>query len=297
MIRSGGEHFWKRDNGGHLFRDLPPGVAERAIAEHVERYLKLARQRRHVIDRPVQTPEDLYLVDADDDTVFEIVGLRLRGHPLAVLGAVRFPRHVNASVTYGRAALSAFFSTPPAPTATTEAMPPHGAIELFLPRMRETIPEMVERLRRDRPPHGVHVDVSLIDLAFDLRFVNPSAIPLNVKVEEPQRRLFRTTRGHLLSGISVGFYRTVQKGLQFVTLTDAFQHRPGNEHLLPTLALNRRILVMEARAGRESSLDATDTLTFHPSTANPKHILGWAYDDLEQPGQPPAFEDVAVDQL
>lgn len=295
---SGKEQYWRRSagpNGGGLFPELPPGVAERAIAEHVERYLMLARERRTTIDRPTSVPEDLYLVDADDSTILEIVGLRLRGHPLALLGAVRFPRHRNAPTLYGRPSLADFFTKPTVQAGVAEAASPQGAIELFLPQMGETIPEMVERLRRHPPGPGVQVDVALVELAFDLRFLNPSAVPGSEQVDEPQRLLFRTTRGHLLSGFSVGFQRTRNRGLQLVTVTDAFQHRPGGQHLLPTLALNRRVLVMEAMVGPDGESNGANTLAFHPSTANPRHILGWAYDDLDPEGVAHSGKDLAFD--
>lgn len=280
------EHHWDRagERGAGLFPELPSGTLARATAEHVERYLKLARQRRKGPRPGADVPEDLYLVDETETELREIVGLRLRGHPLAMLGAVRFPRHVDAPVPHGRPSIAFFFSEPPVREVPGEGMLPPGIVEVFLPHVDETIPEMVERLRADPAAPGVRIDVDVVDFAFDLRFMNPSAVPGHGAVPEaPKRRLFRTIYGHVLSGISVGFFQSLGKGLRFVTVADAMQHRPGSSNALPTLALNRRALAVETLAQPlAEAADAARTLSFHPSTANPQHILGWAFDAVHK---------------
>lgn len=279
------EHLWERSasRGAGLFPDLPAGTVARATAEHVERFLRLRRQRGYQPTASPQAPEDLYLVDENDSSLREIVGFRLRGHPLAMLGAVRFPRHVASFAKHGRPSLAFFFSKPPTQVGAEDAAPPQGMLEVYLPHVDETIPDMVERLRRDPSRRGVYVDVDLVDFAFDLRFVNPSAIPQHgLQANAPERRLFRTTYGHVLSGLSVGLYKTLRKGLQFVTLTDAMQHRPSGDDMLPTLAFNRGALAMEAPVGPEGRSDAAETLAFHPSAATPMHLFGWTYDHVRQ---------------
>ena len=269
------EHHWEgREN--ELFPRLPKGVGTRAAIAHVGHFLELARQRRSEQERGGDVPEELYLVDSDDSSIREVIGIRLAGQPLAMLGAVRFPRHAASPVAHGRPALAFFFSKPPSRLPTQKAAPPQGVIEVFFPYVDEPIPDMMQRLRRSPSLTGVHVDTSLVDYAFDLRFRNPSAIPKQgVSPEAPEHRVFRTTHGHVLSGVSVGLHKTLRKDLQFVTLTDVMQHTPQADYFLPTLALNRQLLAIETSAGLGKEGDAWKTLAFHPATARPTHLLGW----------------------
>jgi hypothetical protein len=269
------------EEANDIFPEAEIGAAAGAHVDHVRRYLWLQHRRRSGVKDDDQRLEDLYLVDVNRNAVREIIGFKMRGHPMVVLGAINFPSHAQSPVAHGRPSLAWFLSKPTAPTpqALQGVAPPPGVLEVFLPLLDETVPQMIDRIRANPAERGVHIDVDLVDFAFDLRFMNPSIIPRQgAQAENPERRVFRTTAGHVLSGLSTGLYKSLRKGLGFVTLTDAMQHRKDDSVHLPTLAINRSVLAVETLAEAQGGGPGPRNLFFHPVAANPAHLFGPAYE-------------------
>lgn len=257
-----------------------PDPSARAGARHLARYFELLRERRD--QGAGDTPEDLYLVDDTDRAIREVVGFRMRGHPLALFGAFVFPRHRRSAVPHGRPSLAPFLSNPPRTVGYCDDPTPPGHMTIFLPEVEETVPAFMERLR-ERGGTGIHVDANVIDVAFDLRFENPSEIRQHSHgVARPSRSVFRTLAGHVISGMSVGLYQTLHKDDRFVILTDAVQHRASSDVALPTLAVNRSILALQSVLSDEDRNELVhSTLAFHPSTATEEHLLGRAFESSD----------------
>src|SRR5690606_2241860 len=75
----------------------------------------------------------------------------------------------------GRPSLTSFFSRPPRVIGYSVDSVPPGHTMLFLPHVAETIPTFMERLREEGGS-PVELDAAVVDVAFDLRFRNPSEI-------------------------------------------------------------------------------------------------------------------------
>ncbi len=260
----------------------PPDVeqaGERA-REHLARYLD-ALHANSANGSDTRTPETLYFVDGAPEALREVVGFRMRGHPRALMGAFILPRHHRSPVANGRPSLASFLSKPPRSVGYAVEPTAPGHITIFLPGLSESIPAFMERLREEGGS-GIHVDASVIDIAFDLRLSNPSEIRSHSHaVAKPARSVFRTIGGHVISGVSVGLQQTLHKDDRFIALASAVQHRPSGDVPLPTLAVNRSILALQSPLSEGESHDAVrSTLAFHPDTASDEHILGACYEDI-----------------
>ena len=247
---------------------------------HLRRYLAALEVNRRAGSDPV-TPESLYFVDGVEDALREIVGFRMRGHARALMGAFILPRHHRSTVPNGRPSLASFLSRPPRSIGYAVDPTAPGHITIFLPGVTESIPAFMERLRTDGGS-AINVDASVIDIAFDLRFANPSEIRKHSHaVARPVRSVFRTIGGHVVSGVSVGLQQTLHKEDRFIALASAVQHRPSGDIRLPTLAVNRSILALQSPLSDEDIGDAVrSTLAFHPDTASDEHLLGPCYEEL-----------------
>ena len=250
----------------------------RGAVNHLSRYLT-ALDRRAREGGPEFTPGSLYRVDGAEQAVREVVGFRLRGHPLALMGAFIFPRHTRSPSPDGRPSLASFLSRPPRTVGYAVDPVPPGHTTIFLPRGTESIPAFMARLREQGGVPTI-VDTSVIDVAFDLRFANPSEIRRHAyRGARAGRSVFRTIAGHVLSGLSVGLSQTLHTGDRFITLADAIQHRPDGDVRLPTIAVNRSIIALQSRLPDGEPEDAVRaTLAFHPTTARREHLFGALYD-------------------
>lgn len=255
--------------------------AVRAALEHFRRYLALldnggadsATESRYA-------PEDLYLVDSLPHEIIELIGFRIRGHPFAMLGAFRLPKHARASAPNGRASLAQFLSAPPRDLSVDGVSMPPGNIPIYLPRLAETISDFMARVRVGDVGDPIQVDTSLIDIAFDLRLADPSEITHFTQADVvPQRRVARTRSGHVLSGTTKGLRRTLHRDVRFFEITEAWQHRNARVTRLPTVTLNRRFVTLtRPLSDLPGRVDATANLAFHPGTASQKHLLGEVFD-------------------
>ncbi|MGK7313245.1 MAG: hypothetical protein ACN0LA_13505 [Candidatus Longimicrobiales bacterium M2_2A_002] len=258
----------------------PVRQAGRWSRDHLERYIRAVEAHRRTGSDPV-TPESLYFVDGVEDAIREVVGFRMRGHGSALMGAFILPRHHRSVVPNGRPSLASFLSRPPRRIGYAMDPPAPGHITAFMPDLTESIPSFMERLRRDGGS-AINVDAAVIDIAFDLRLSNPSEIREHSHaVARPERSVFRTIGGHVVSGVSVGLQQTLHKDDRFIALASAVQHRPSGDIPLPTLAVNRSILALQSPLSHGDLDDAVrSTLAFHPDTASDENLLGECYEGL-----------------
>jgi hypothetical protein len=263
-----------------LVEDSPSAdTGVRSAVAHLRRY-QAALASRSLGGPPELTPPELYLVDSTPQAIREVIGFRLRGHPMALMGAFLFPRHQRSQDPDGRPSLTSFFSKPPRVIGYSVAPVPPGYTIVFLPYVSETIPRFIQRLREEGGS-ATELDASVIDIAFDLRFRNPSEIRQHAyRGARPTRSVFRTIAGHVVSGVSVGLSQTLHTDERFVTLSDAIQHRPDGDLPLPNISVNRSILALQSLLPAGQPEDAIrSTLAFHPATAASEHILGAPFEE------------------
>lgn len=152
--------------------------------------------------------------------------------------------------------------------------PPH-LVELLVPETGETVSQFLDRSRRGERCRQILVDRHELELAFDFRLENPSrSKPAGGAEDAPERHLFRTVAGHVLSAFPHQLPAKLYRSDDFVGLTRPTQHSATADRPLPTLVVHRRFLSMAARTelgGAERSLHRIPS--FHPSLANPRHLL------------------------
>lgn len=257
--------------------------AVRRDVSHVRKFVRILEDAE--LEDREEAARRLFFFQQDDQFVTEVLGFRMIGHPWAVLGAFRLPRHKKAKAQHGRATLAEFLTNPPRPVAVSGPTHPPGLLLADLPRTSESFDEFRNRVVTNSGRNPFLVDPKLIEFAFDFRLNNPSEVRHLTAKEEPRPSILRTTVGHILSGVSVGLRRTLHRNVDFITLTDVQQHRPDRDQRLPTLAFNRNYISLEAKADPETG--AVHTLALHPSSAAPDHLFGGIYDGLEVPAERP----------
>jgi len=246
---------------------------------HIARFVRLLQEE----DSPDRSRalEQLYLIRSDKQYIWELIGVRVRGHPSVMLGAVGLPRFSGQSEEQARTLIGQFLSKPPRIAAVQGVSVPAGLLRLAVPQVTETMEQFFERLGTSQQFGPVlHVDAELIDFAFDFRPGNPTDQD-NLKPPPGSDSLsaLRTTDGHVLTATGHGLYYTLQRESSFVTVTDVVQHRPTRSHRLPTISINRKYIAFE-RQVTEGEQNALNTLAFHPNTATNKHMFGVACDEL-----------------
>lgn len=239
--------------------------------QHVQEHLARLRDGVATLARP----EDVFLGPEEADHFWEVIGLRLRGHPTVVLGAVRFQRHEYPGTPYARESLAAYLTSPPAPMASSFGAANAGEITAYLPRWHESIPGFLARLR-DGPDHApVFLDRDVVDAAFDLRMTNPSGMEAVKRRAGPMDPyLVRTTGGHVLRGRSHGTGPNPGHDARFVAITACEQLTPKGRTRLPSVMLNREFIAMAvALTDEKTRLAAPNWTPFLPVTASKRHLL------------------------
>lgn len=239
--------------------------------QHVREHL--ARLRDGVSS--VVRPEEVFLGQEETDHFWEVVGLRLRGHPTVVLAAIRFQRHEYPGTPWARESLAAYLTAPPAPMASAASAARAGEISAYLPRWHESVPGFLARLRSGPDQSPVHLSRDVVEVAFDLRMANPSGMEVVKRKAGPMESyLFRTTGGHVLRGNSHGTGRNPGHDSRFVALTSCEQLTPKGRNQLPAVMLNRDfIAVAVSLADEKTRLAAPNWTPFLPVTASKRHLL------------------------
>ena len=238
---------------------------------HVKEHL--ARLKRGVAS--VARPEEVFLGPEDGDHFWEVVGLRLRGHPTVVLAAVRFQRHDYPGTEHARESLAAYMGSPPAPHASARGAAAAGQITAYLPRWHESVPGFLARLREGPDTAPVHLDPGVVDVAFDLRMTNPSGMESVKRRAGPMAlHLLRTTSGHVLRGRTHGTGSNPGHEGRFVALTSCEQITAKGRTPLPAVMLRRDFVAVSVRLEDETTrLAAPNWTPFLPVTASRRHLL------------------------
>lgn len=237
------------------------------------RLLQLQSDRGEAFGTRESSP-DLYLGHQDSAQFWELLGFRVAGHPRVLLGTVCFQRQESPLVPFARPSLAAYLTDPPRRPALGEDEPPVGLLEVLLPASGEPIPEFLIRLRAGGDAQPAVVDIGLVEFVFDFRFSNPSGqSAVRVEAGLPSRHFFRTTRGHVLSGLSYGLWTNLNRGRRFVAIQRPVQHTPERKIALPTLVVNRSFLSMASTVSGGSEANTEEHLPYAAETATEEHLL------------------------
>jgi hypothetical protein len=234
------------------------------VHEHLER---LASGISITLDE-----EQIYLGSKDETHFWELVGLRVRGLNTVMLAALRFYRHDHPGEPFARESLATYLSSPPAPLATDMSAARHGEISAYLPRMNETIPNFLQRMRGGVDTAAVHLSPDTVEVAFDFRTGNPFSVDAIRRTVGPMTpHVVRTVAGHVLYGLA---HPAAQHQGAFLALTHAHQFTPEGKVTLPPVMLRRDFLVAMLPLGHERTrLAAANWAPFAPAEANPEHLL------------------------
>ncbi|HEX9885223.1 MAG TPA: hypothetical protein VGA70_01990 [Longimicrobiales bacterium] len=254
-------------------RKAPPAAttspADRADPPHV-------RHVREHMDRirsgmTVADPERVFLGPCDADHLWELVGLRIRGHPTVVLAMLRFQRHELPGLEHARESLVAYLTSPPAPVATGGRGARAGEISAYVPRWHESAPGFLARMRDSLEHTPIHLSPDVVEVAFDLRMANPSGLESVKRSSAPMLpHLLRTTAGHVLRGLSHG----PDPHSRFMAVTSVEQITPRGRRSLPAVMLHNSFVSLTVPLDDEKTRMAAPNWTpFLPATAANRHLL------------------------
>ena len=134
---------------------------------HVREHLERVRDGYSFIP----DPESIYLGKVETDHFWELVGLRLQGCPVVVLAALRFDRQDRPGVPDARESLATYLSANPDLKARESTK-----LTALLPNKDQEISAFLNGLRAGRQFAPVSIDRLRVEVAFDFRADNPSAV-------------------------------------------------------------------------------------------------------------------------
>ena len=249
-------------------KSTPDSVVNKHLA-HIRTHLARIREGH----ANVHDPDNMFLGEDQVDHFWELIGICIRGHASPILGAVRFRRHDFPGEAYARESLASYLSAPGARTAGGMISGQAG-LPVLLPRASDEIPDFLRSLRGGRAPRPISLDPSSIEVAFDFRMHNPFVLNALRKSSDPlKRRFLRTTRGHVLTGLSHDPLDPHAVG-EFLAIKDPVQHTPKGKLSLPHLAVNRSFISLSADASEAATrLAAPHWVPFAPSLGHSRHLL------------------------
>lgn len=220
-------------------------------------------------------PERIFLARSEPEHFWELVALRLQGHPSLIFAAVRFRRQSKERGDWARQSLVSYLSSPAREIGVAETPLPPNLIELMIPETGESILAFLERAREGGSCRRILVDREVVELALDLRLDNPSRHrPTGGEIlGSDSLHLFRTVEGHILSAYPHRLNRKLMRSEDFLALLRATQHTATTDRPLPTLVVNRSFLTMVARVEGELAGWMAHSVPFLGDLANPKHLL------------------------
>ncbi|MGB1655779.1 MAG: hypothetical protein ACPHO4_00425 [Longimicrobiales bacterium] len=234
--------------------------------KHVREHLERVRDGYSFIP----DPESIYLGRVEENHFWELIGLRLQGCPVTVLAALRFARQERMGVPDARASLAALLS------ANQEPNPDGYTIEALLPNKDQEIPQFLSGLRAGREFAPVRIDRLRVEVAFDFRADNPSAVREAREAAAPLKgQYFRTVTGHVFRGES----HPVEMPLgapeaRFFAVRGPEQLLPQGVIRLPTLFVAHRFIGLQADVTEEAvRLAVRNWVPFLSSTASPEGLI------------------------
>jgi len=246
----------------------PAGVLDQQIA-HVREHLERLRKGH----ANVPDPEHIFLGHQEGEHFWELIGIRLPMSPSPLLTAVRFRRHEFPGEPHARESLASYLSTPGTQTSGALLLQPN-TLAVLAPRVTDPVPAFLSQLRTGRVPAPIQVAPDNIEVAFDLRTHNPSFVGSLRRSSIPLKpRFFRTSRGHVLSGLSHDPNDPHQPG-DFLSIKSPVQHTGKGKLILPDLAMNRGFILLSSEVSEEEwRLAAPNWAPFSAIEAEPKHLL------------------------
>lgn len=213
---------------------------------HVKEHLERVRDGYSFIP----DPEGIYLGRQEDGHFWELVGLRLQGCPVVVLAALRFQRQERTGVPDARESLATYLSANPDPGAGES-----GRLTALLPHKDQAISQFLAGLRAGREFAPVSIDRLRVDLAFDFRADNPSAVREQKEAASPLRsHYYRTVGGHVFRGESHHVEAPLGAPVaRFVAVRSPEQLLPKGVIRLPTLFVAHRFIGLQADVTEESA--------------------------------------------
>ena len=217
--------------------------------EHVRAHLDRVRYGHMIIPEP----ESVYLGRLEGSHFWELIGLRLTGVPVVVLAAFRFQRLDLPGIPWARESLATYLSSLPTPRVTDEV----GAVPALLPHYEQPIPTFLRGLRAGRAVTPVSLEPSRIEVAFDFRMENPTAVETLREAARPLRdHYYRTVDGHLFRGRSHELPPGDARQDLFVAVRSPEQLTPHGILPMPTLIVNRRYVALRVDTTEEAAAQA-----------------------------------------
>jgi hypothetical protein len=214
--------------------------------EHVREHLDRVRDGYSFIP----DPEAIYLGRQEDDHFWELVGLRLQGCPVIVLAALRFERMERMGVPDSRESLATYLTMAPDPEAGDS-----GRLTALLPHKDQEISRFLGGLRAGREFAPVSIDRLRVEVAFDFRADNPSAVrDLREAAAPLKSHYYRTVDGHVFRGESHEVHTPLgSAGARFLAVRSPEQLLPQGVIRLPTLFVAHRFIGLQVDVTEESA--------------------------------------------
>lgn len=235
--------------------------------------------RRRALDPGSQQSHacDLELVAPSGAAAFwEIVGLRIQGHDLGILGALEFRRQVEDPDSLARQSLAAYLASPPHVAGSKELLGPNKLIALQVPAASESVADFLSRLSVGGLGSSLLVDPDLIQVGFDFRSQNPSLDKRSHTIQLSwQTVALRTVEGHVLTGALLDLRMKLCRSTPFVALVRVVQHTPECAIPLPTVFIHREYISMMTAVAMKDPIDnwIEDSVPLSAFSANPEHLL------------------------
>lgn len=234
---------------------------------HVREHLERVRDGYSFIP----DPESIYLGRQEDDHFWELVGLRLQGCPVIVLAALQFKRQERMGVADARESLATYLTSNPDPEAGDE-----GRLTALLPNKDQEIPAFLTGLRAGREFAPVSIDRLRVEVAFDFRADNPSAVrDLREAASPLKRHYYRTVSGHVFRGESHQVEAPFGgAGARFLAVRSPEQLLPQGVIRLPTLFVAHRFIGLQVDVTLESArLAVRNWVPFLSGTASREGLI------------------------
>lgn len=217
----------------------------------------------------IPDPEAIYLGRQEENHFWELIGLRLQGCPVVVLAALRFQRQERMGVPDARESLASYLSSDGAPGGS-------GRLTAILPNKDQEIPAFLSGLRAGREFSPVSFDRLRVELAFDFRADNPSAIRDLKEIAAPLRQqYYRTVSGHVFRGESHQV-ETLVGGpeVRFLAVRAPEQLLPQGVIRMPTLIVARTFVGLQVDVTEESArLAVRNWVPFLSGTASREGLI------------------------
>ena len=233
--------------------------------EHVTEHLDRVRDGYAYIP----DADQVYLGRQEKDHFWELVGLRLQGCPVVVLAALRFARLDRKGVPDSRESLASYLSTP-APGGGGE-----GRLTALLPHKDQQVSQFLTGLRAGREITPVSIDRVRVEVAFDFRADNPSAVKDLRDAASPLRsHYYRTVAGHVIRGESHELDPVEGAEHRFIAVRSPEQLLPQGVIRLPTLFVAHRFIGLQVDVTDEAArLAVRNWVPFLARTASPEGLI------------------------